>query len=106
MKRNFDRYHKAKELPPLQPGDTVWIPETQSSGTVGEQSGARSYRVHTDGREMRRNRRHLVRMPQTPQQQTEESTNDSETADRHRTDETGVTRTRSGRTVNPPERLM
>ena len=35
--KNFDRQHKARDLQPLQPGDTVWVPENQSDGTVVEQ---------------------------------------------------------------------
>ena len=35
-KRNFDSRHKARELQPLQPGDTVWIPENKSNGAIVE----------------------------------------------------------------------
>ena len=44
-KRNFDSHHKARDLQPLQPIDTVWIPENKSNGTIIEQSNPRSYTV-------------------------------------------------------------
>ena len=37
LTKNFDEEHGARERPPLQPGETVWIPETQSSGMVVNQ---------------------------------------------------------------------
>ena len=55
-KRNFDNRHKARDLQPLQPGDTVWIPENKSDGTIVEQSNPRSYTVRVQGGTIRRNR--------------------------------------------------
>ena len=48
MKRNFDRRCSAKNLKPLSPGDTVWIPEREAGGTVERESGTRSYTVQTE----------------------------------------------------------
>ena len=53
-KRNFDSRHKARELQPLQPGDTVWIPENKSNGTIVEQSNPRSYTVRVQDGTIRR----------------------------------------------------
>ena len=38
QKRNFDKRHKARELKPLAPGDSVWIPSIQVEGTVRKKS--------------------------------------------------------------------
>ena len=56
MKRNFDRRHGAKDLKEMQPGDTVWLPENRSKGTVIEQSNTRSYTVRVQDGTIRRNR--------------------------------------------------
>ena len=64
-KKNFDRQHKARDLQPLQPGDTVWVPENQSDGTVVEQLNTRSYTVRVQGGTIRRNRRDLVALPES-----------------------------------------
>ena len=64
-KKNFDRQHKARDLQPLQPGDTVWVPENQSDGMVVEQLNTRSYTVRVQGGMIRRNRRDLVALPES-----------------------------------------
>ena len=46
----------------LLPGDTVWIPDRQSSATVTEKTAPRSY---TGNGTFRRNRRHLITSPQS-----------------------------------------
>ena len=33
QKRNFNKRHRTKELKPLAPGDSVWIPGMQVEGT-------------------------------------------------------------------------
>ena len=59
----------AKDLPPLQPGDSVrvrrgtrWEPAT----VVKADSKPRSYIVSTNGAQLRRNRRHLMQTPGVP----------------------------------------
>ena len=47
QKRNFDEWHGTRELSSLLPGDTVWIPDRQSSATVTEKTAPRSYTVNT-----------------------------------------------------------
>ena len=105
QKKNFDRHHRATNLKPLQPGDTVWIQGSDSEGRVMEQSNPRSYIVETpDGSSIRRNRRHLVPMPnsETSESQTDESTNNSENENQSTND--SAIKTRSGRISKPPVR--
>ena len=64
MKRNFDKRHGARNLKPLTPGDTVWLPENDTGGTVVRESNTRSYVVQTDNGTLRRNRRHLISIPE------------------------------------------
>ena len=64
-KKNFDRRHKVRDLQPLQLGDTVWVPENQSDGTVVEQLNTRLYMVRVQGGTIRRNRRDLIALPES-----------------------------------------
>ena len=64
-KRNFDKRHSVKNLKPLSPGDTVWIPERETEGTVENEFNSRSYNVQTEDGTLRRNHRDLVLMPKT-----------------------------------------
>ena len=61
-----------RELQPLQLGDTVWIPENKSNGTVVEQSNTRSYIVQTQDGTIRRNRRDLIVMPESQESDSTE----------------------------------
>ena len=65
LKRNYDRRYGVRELPELNPGDAVWIPDRKEEGMVQEEVAPRSYRVNTPEGTVRRNRRVLVRMPET-----------------------------------------
>ena len=66
QKRNFDRHHRARDLPQVHPGDVVWIPDRRASGTVIEETSPRSHIVSTaDGAQYRRNRQHFVQLPET-----------------------------------------
>ena len=47
QKRNYDIWHKAKELPPVRTGDTVWITDQEMTGKVVEQTAPRSHTVDT-----------------------------------------------------------
>ena len=108
-KKNFDKYHRARELPPLQPGETVWIPETQSSGTVVNQPQTRSYEVQTDRGTLRRNRRDLARIPESPESpspQTENRPKETPVTGNPRSHGTDLTVTQSGCVSKPPQRLM
>ena len=105
IKRNFDIRHRANTLDPLSPGQQVWISGRRDSGVVIEQSQSpRSYIVATPTGNVRRNRRHLTRIPdsensdsrpeQTPQQEM------------FPTQSTTQLTTRSGRVSKPPNRLI
>jgi transposase InsO family protein len=61
MKRNFDKRHGVKNLKPLSPEDTVWIPD---GGAVEKESNTSSYTVQTEDVTLRRNRRDLIRIQQ------------------------------------------
>ncbi len=37
QKRNFDSHHGVRELPSLEPGDLVWLPDRQSEGEIQKQ---------------------------------------------------------------------
>ena len=38
QRRNHDQHHRAKELPLLEPGDTVWILDQDTSGIVVDET--------------------------------------------------------------------
>ena len=38
QKANYNYQHRARNLEPLLPGETVWLPDRESSGTVVEES--------------------------------------------------------------------
>ena len=63
QKRNFDKRHKARQLNPLAPGDSVWIPSIHVEGTVKKEVAPRSYQVSTSHGSLRRNRQHLRPIP-------------------------------------------
>ena len=67
QKKNFDQRHRARDLPELKPGDTVWIPDRNTPGTVVEveTSSPRSHNVQTSDGTYRHNRQHLIQIPIT-----------------------------------------
>uniref|UniRef100_A0A1A8KH08 Gypsy retrotransposon integrase-like protein 1 n=1 Tax=Nothobranchius kuhntae TaxID=321403 RepID=A0A1A8KH08_NOTKU len=74
---SFDRRHKAKDLPFLIPGQSVWIRTIQSTATVqGPASTSRSYVVETERGSFRRNRAHLTVPPETELPCSEEPVSD------------------------------
>ena len=62
QEQNFNRRHRAKELPVLQPGDQVWLRDQQRYGQVIEKTqNPRSYLVKaSNGSTVRRNRTAIV----------------------------------------------
>lgn len=64
QKEYFDQHHGVKQLPQLEPGDTVWVSDRQERGAVEEQVGPRSYDVETPSGSYRRNRKNLISLPQ------------------------------------------
>ena len=57
QKSGFDSRHRAKELPTLPLGSTVFLPDRQEKGHVIGQPACRSYIVSTPSGNFRRNRR-------------------------------------------------
>ena len=78
MKRNTDRRRSAKNLKPLSPGDTVWIPEREAGGTVENLALdiilSRQRMEHSEGIA------DLILMPNTaePQSNTNSESNETE----------------------------
>ena len=64
QEENYNRRYRARELPLLLPGDTVWMSDRREHGIIGSQVGPRSYDVTTPTGSFRRNRRNLINIPQ------------------------------------------
>ena len=47
QKQSFDNHHGAREVPPLAPSDTVWVPDCEFEGSAGEEVVPHSYEVAT-----------------------------------------------------------
>ena len=118
QQRNFDKRHRALELTPLQPGDCVWIPDTESEGTVTGETNPRSYTVRTPSGSLRKNRRHLISLPHNGDRAGDDSSATSSATVTSQGDSASVTLlstspessadqrcTRSGRVIRPPDRL-
>lgn len=126
---NYDRRHASRDLPELQPGDSVWIRDMSRYGKVTKRAQQpRSYHVQTEHGTLRRNRRALIRVQdQATRTRASESTMNAYPDDpddpgdpdlpdgNHQTNQTREDvsppshprerRTRSGRLVKPPKRL-
>ena len=63
LKANFDKRYAAKQLPELERGDEVYVPDRNETATVIEKSTPTSYKVQGDTKEVRRNRVQLTKMP-------------------------------------------
>uniref|UniRef100_T1JFH8 Uncharacterized protein n=1 Tax=Strigamia maritima TaxID=126957 RepID=T1JFH8_STRMM len=64
QKSDYDRRHGARDLAPLNVGDTVWIVDLQRQGSVVSlDSAPRSYIITSNGRSIRRNHFHLQLLP-------------------------------------------
>jgi len=108
---NFNFHHGARQLPTLQPGDTVYVKDRDSTGTVLREVAPRSYEVDTSDGTVRRNRRHMVRseplgldlgveVPGDVEGPSEDATVPVEGGLKHYS-----TRLRSGEVLRPPDRL-
>ena len=100
QKENFDARHRAQTLPQLPDDTDVWI--TTGTGpvrgrVVSSTAAPRSYIVNTPTGDVRRNRSHLNPVPQSDGTTAPESTS-------IRTSPI-MTRTRTGATIQPPNRL-
>ena len=101
QKVNYDKRHRTQPLPDIPDDAEVWINTNgnQSTGYVTGPAGApRSYMVETRSGQVRRNRSHLMPMPNT---HCSDSDNSASTTDRSPI----MTRTRTGTMITPPDRL-
>ena len=111
QKANYICRHRARNLEPLLPGETVWLPDHESSGTVLEESSSRSYSVQTPNGQFRQNRRHIIPTPSNsiselpPSAETIPTSNDLPTNSNNQQD-SRCTHTRSGRVTKPPDRFI
>ena len=125
QKKDFDKRHAARALPPLSEGDQVWIPDREEAGKVIQETQPRSYLVNTSHGLFRRNRRQLnweqsleddceddegEDTPESPQEDLNSSgklTTDhaDTTSSTNGNTPRPVTTTRSERQVQPPKRL-
>ena len=94
QKVNFDSRRAARELPPLQSGDTVWLPDKEVEGEVQQEVAPHSYNVESAYGTYRRNRRDIIRLPEPPQTESNDNSNTTNTSVR-----------RSSRHSHPPERF-
>ncbi|KAM7312101.1 uncharacterized protein ISCGN_009006 [Ixodes scapularis] len=85
VRKHAQNLHPGHQLPPLEDGDCVRVRGPKSWDTkarVVGSGGPRSYRVYTErGREMRRNRRHLLKIQQKASSSDESGSDGYETAD-------------------------
>ena len=94
---NYNSRHGARELTPLNPGETVWIPDREQEATVTQEAGTSSYEVQTSDGTYRCNRQALVHLPDSIDAQSDDTNfvaNASEPSVR-----------RSSRVTYPPDRL-
>ena len=105
-KAKFDVRHRTKELTPLCTGDTVWITDQQTEGTVVQSSGPRSYQVETPSGTIRRNRRHLNPLRDSTSLESEEINSETNQPEVNSQPNTEQTHTRSGRASVRPSRLI
>ena len=105
QKENFDSRHRARDLPPIPDDAEVWITtdnEPVPGRVISPADRPRSYVVATPSGQIERNRSHLTVVPR-------ENSEDSDTNQQPQVDnETPrriMTRSRTGTTVNPPQRF-
>ena len=105
QKKNFDKRHWVCEQEDIPEGSDVWV----NSGTQPERGyvvaadpSPRSYLIATPSGEVRRNHSHIIRIPESTEQtdSPNESGNGSTEPPRRI-----VTRSQTGMTILPPDRL-
>ena len=87
-----------RELTPLIPGQTVWMPDREQEAQVTQEVGTRSYKVQTSEGTYRRNPKALVQIPESP-----DRTQSSNTIVNSNPSEPPIRR--SGRESRPPNRF-
>ena len=102
--RNYNRRHRVRPLPQIADDSPVWskTADSQTEGKVITATNApRSYIVETPTGDVRRNRLHLKPIPEQKQGEEEGDTTTDDPCQRSPI----KTRSRSGITLMPPERL-
>jgi len=111
QKDNFDARRGARNLPTLDPGDSVWVTDRQIHGEVVEETSPRSYVVQTPDGTFRRNRRAIISSPENETlesgvSQSEEIPTSVETEDNTPSQpKEYATRSRGNRPPRPPDRF-
>ena len=114
QKQDFDSRRGARELSPLRPGDSVWVPDRGAEAEVREEVAPRSYEVESEDGSFRRNRQDIVRLPSGAnerhglEKETEASKYKFTVLDIPATDPTAPppeNLRRSSRNTKPPDRL-
>ena len=60
-RRTHDQRHRAQDLPELNPGDNVYLPDQDTLGVIETQVAPRSYTVSTENQSYRRNRSAIIK---------------------------------------------
>ena len=105
-KEIHDDRHRAKELPSLREGDTVWIKDREEYGRIIKLHDApRSYVVASRSGEFRRNRRYLVTMNAAPDDVFDEE-DEPPSSPEATPNPPAATTSRSGRRIVLPARFQ
>lgn len=106
-KRNHDERHQARNLPPVRPGQEVYVRDREELGTVEREAegSPRSVVINTRAGEIRRNRRAVAALPNSSPKQKRALEEDTSLSDRSTDESDPGQTTRSGRKVIPPKRL-
>ena len=102
QKKTFDQHHRAHALDTLMPGDLVWIPQSQTEGTVLTEVAPRSYQVTTPGGVLRRNCQQRRLLPSSLNTTSDEDTTPLDDPGREQPATDGQYRTRHGRVSVSP----
>ena len=121
QRHHYNTRHGTKDLPPLQPGDSVWVRDMKRPGEViGKHRQPRSYDIATQHGSIRRNRSALIPLPDddqpatptgpvantnTPQNEAEKITSNTSN-DTHEIPPCNTTTRKSNRSVKKPSRLI
>ena len=104
-KRNFDSCHSPKELPTLEAGNQVWIPDLKVKGIVQKEAATRRYYVNTEkGTEVKRNRKHLNNRPEKGEAAEDDITTEQSNEDTKLQGEPVISK--SGRVIKTPKRFI
>ena len=78
QKDNHDSHRGARVLPHLSPGDSVWMPDHHTEASVEQEVGPQSFQVTTSDGSYCRNRRDLIRLPDSMDHSPPDTPNQTE----------------------------